>query len=164
MHTLGERIAYYRKAAGMTQAELAQACSVTAQAVSKWENDITAPDIALLPRLSELFHITTDELLGVQRQTVSAVDPEKVDMSKVLFKVRVLSREGDKVSVNLPLSLAELVLGNEAASAKMFGKEGGEALGHIDFAQIVSLVRQGVLGKLVEVDGADGDKVEVWVE
>ena len=90
MNTLGQRIAYYRKAANLTQAELAEACSVTAQAVSKWENDLTAPDISLLPKLAELFHITTDELLGAQKQTVTAVDPEAVDPSKMLLRIRVL--------------------------------------------------------------------------
>ena len=163
MQTLGERIAYYRKAANMTQAELAEACSVTAQAVSKWENDLTAPDISLIPKLAKLFHITTDELLGVPKRTVAAVDPAKVDMSKILFRVRVLSKEGDKVNVNLPLALAELLLSDGAMSSKLFGSK-GDALKSIDFAQIVALVRQGAMGKLVEVDSADGDKVEVWVE
>ena len=163
MQTLGERIASYRKAANMTQAELAEACSVTAQAVSKWENDLTAPDISLIPKLAELFHITTDELLGVPKRTVTAVDPAKVDMSKMLFRVRVLSKEGDKVNVNLPLALAELLLSDGAMSSKLFGSK-GDALKSIDFAQIVALVRQGAMGKLVEVDSADGDKVEVWVE
>ena len=163
MQTLGERIAYYRKAANMTQSELAEACSVTAQAVSKWENDLTAPDISLIPKLAELFHVTTDELLGVPKRTVAAVDPAKVDMSKMLFRVRVLSKEGDKVNVNLPLALAELLLSDGAMSSKLFGSK-GDALKSIDFAQIVALVRQGAMGKLVEVDSADGDKVEVWVE
>lgn len=172
MQTLGERIASYRRAANMTQAELAEACSVTAQAVSKWENDLTAPDISLLPKLAELFHITTDELLGVQRQTVTAVDPAKVDMSKMLFRVRVLSKEGDEVSLNLPLALAELFLSNEAMASKLFGGAGaaekvfgggGDVLS-IDLKQLVTLVKLGVTGKLVEVETADGDKVEVWVE
>lgn len=163
MQTLGERIASYRKAANMTQAELAEACLVTAQAVSKWENDLTAPDISLIPKLAELFHVTTDELLGVPKRTVAAVDPAKVDMSKILFRVRVLSKEGDKVNVNLPLALAELLLSDGAMSSKLFGSK-GDALKSIDFAQIVALVRQGAMGKLVEVDSADGDKVEVWVE
>ena len=163
MQTLGERIASYRKAANMTQAELAEACSVTAQAVSKWENDLTAPDISLIPKLAELFHVTTDELLGVPKRTVAAVDPAKVDMSKILFRVRVLSKEGDKVNVNLPLALAELLLSDGAMSSKLFGSK-GDALKSIDFAQIVALVRQGAMGKLVEVDSADGDKVAVWAE
>lgn len=165
MQTLGERIAYYRKAANMTQAELAEACSVTAQAVSKWENDLTAPDISLIPKLAELFHVTTDELLGVSKRTVAAVDPAKVDMSKMLLRMRVLSSDGDKVNINLPLALAELVLGSGQGSVNLFSSDkGGDAMKNIDWKQIIALVKQGAVGKLMEVQSADGDIVEIWVE
>ena len=165
MNTLGQRIAYYRKAANLTQAELAEACLVTAQAVSKWENDLTAPDISLLPKLAELFHITTDELLGAQRQAVSAVDPAALDMDKLLLKVRILSAEGDKVSVNLPVALAELVLENGQGAGALFGSDkGGDAAKKIDWKQILALVKQGVVGKLVEIESSEGDRVEVFVE
>ena len=67
MKTLGERIAYYRKRRGLTQEQLAEQCSVTPQAVSKWENDLSAPDISLLVPLAELFGISADELLGKEK-------------------------------------------------------------------------------------------------
>ncbi len=164
MNTLGQRIAYYRKAANLTQAELAEACSVSAQAVSKWENDLTAPDISLLPKLAELFHITVDELLGAQKQTVTAVDPAAVDTGKMLLRIRAVSSDGDKVNLNLPLALAELVLGGENANINLFGSKGSESLKNIDFKQVFALVKQGVVGKLIEVQSADGDTVEIWVE
>lgn len=62
--TLGKRIAEHRKRLGMTQDALAEQLGITAQAVSKWENDQSCPDIAMLPRLAEIFGISTDELLG----------------------------------------------------------------------------------------------------
>ena len=62
--TLGKRISANRKRLGLTQDQLAEQLGVTAQAVSKWENDQSCPDIATLPRLAEIFGITTDELLG----------------------------------------------------------------------------------------------------
>ena len=165
MQTLGERIAYYRKAANMTQAELAEACSVTAQAVSKWENDLTAPDISLIPKLAELFHITTDELLGVSKLTVTAVDPAKVDLRKTPVGMRVVSPAGDKVNINLPLALAELELGSGQGSVNLFSSDkGGDAMKNIDWKQIIALVKQGAVGKLLEVQSADGDTVEIWVE
>jgi len=67
--TLGRRIAAHRKRLGLTQDSLAEQLGVTAQAVSKWENDQSCPDISMLPKLSEVFSITIDELLGVERQT-----------------------------------------------------------------------------------------------
>lgn len=62
--TLGKRIVANRKRMGLTQDQLAERLGVTAQAVSKWENDQSCPDIATLPRLAEIFGITTDALLG----------------------------------------------------------------------------------------------------
>lgn len=65
-NTLGKRIALHRKRLGLTQDALAEQLGITAQAVSKWENDLSCPDIATLPRLAEIFGISTDELLGRQ--------------------------------------------------------------------------------------------------
>ncbi len=62
--TLGERIKYHRKRLGLTQEELARRMGVTAQAVSKWENNLSSPDISILPELAEVFDISLDELLG----------------------------------------------------------------------------------------------------
>lgn len=64
--TLGKRIVSNRKALGLTQDQLAEKLGVTAQAVSKWENDQSCPDINMLPKLAEIFGITTDALLGCE--------------------------------------------------------------------------------------------------
>lgn len=64
--TIGKRIAANRKRLGLTQDQLAERLDVTAQAVSKWENDQSCPDIMMLPRLAEIFGISTDEILGVE--------------------------------------------------------------------------------------------------
>lgn len=161
MNSLGERIAYYRKKKELTQEQLAEKCSVTAQAVSKWENDLTAPDITLLPALAEMFGITCDELLGVRRAEVSVIDPELIDVNKMLFKLKVLSKDGDKVNINFPLGLAEVVL---KSGVLKINEETNEKIQNIDFAQIISLVKLGAMGKLLEVQSADGDIVEGWVE
>ena len=68
--TLGKNIARHRKALGLTQDQLAEQLGVTAQAVSKWENDQSCPDITMLPRLAEIFRTTTDELLGLEHAKV----------------------------------------------------------------------------------------------
>ena len=67
--TIGKRIVENRKRLGMTQDALAEQLGVTAQAVSKWENDQSCPDITMLPKLAEIFGISTDELLGREHQT-----------------------------------------------------------------------------------------------
>lgn len=65
--TLGKRIIENRKRLGLTQDRLAEQLGVTAQAVSKWENDQSCPDITMLPKLAEIFGITTDALLGIEK-------------------------------------------------------------------------------------------------
>lgn len=54
MKSVGERIAELRKEKNMTQEALAAALNVSSQAISKWENNATMPDISLLPRIAEL--------------------------------------------------------------------------------------------------------------
>ena len=68
--TLGRRIARMRLEHAMTQERLANIANVSAQAVSKWENDQSYPDILLLPLLAETFGVTVDELLGVEDAAV----------------------------------------------------------------------------------------------
>lgn len=68
--TLGNRIMANRKRLGLTQDALAEKLGVTAQAVSKWENDQSCPDITTLPKLSDIFGISTDALLGHETQPV----------------------------------------------------------------------------------------------
>lgn len=162
MNSLGERIAYYRKKVGLTQESLAEKCSVSTQAVSKWENGLSAPDISLLPALAELFGISCDELLGVRKKEVAAVAPELVDLSKMLFKLKILSAKGDTVNINLPLSIAEVFL--KSGSIKGMNETANSLLEKIDLAQLVSLVKLGAVGKLIDIKSADGDVVEGWVE
>lgn len=77
--TLGKRIATRRKALGLTQDALAEQLGITAQAISKWENGQSCPDITILPKLAEIFCCTTDELLGIAPKELPPVglpDPE----------------------------------------------------------------------------------------
>lgn len=66
--TMGKLIAALRKEHNMTQADLATHLGVTDKAVSKWERDLACPDIALLPRLAEVFGISVDELMQCNKK------------------------------------------------------------------------------------------------
>ena len=61
--SLGEIISEKRKEKGMTQAELAEKMGVTDKAVSKWERNLSYPDVASFPRLSEVLGVSLDELM-----------------------------------------------------------------------------------------------------
>ena len=54
---IGKNIASLRKKSGMTQEELAARLNVSAQAVSKWENESSCPDISLLPDIADIFGV-----------------------------------------------------------------------------------------------------------
>ncbi len=61
---IGVIIAYHRRLNSMTQEELARKLNVSAQAVSKWEQQLSSPDISLLPVIADVFDISIDSLFG----------------------------------------------------------------------------------------------------
>ena len=64
--TLGTTIAALRKRNGMTQLDLANLMNVTDKAVSKWERDLSCPDVNSFPRLAEVLGVSTDDLLNAK--------------------------------------------------------------------------------------------------
>lgn len=63
--TMGETIAELRKDRGMTQKDLAEQMNVTDKAVSKWERDLSCPDIHSIPKLAEVLGVSVEELMHV---------------------------------------------------------------------------------------------------
>lgn len=68
MNTIGEKIAELRKERNMTQEELAGIIGVSSQSISKWENNVTLPDIMLLPLLADIFGTTIDGMFSIEHQ------------------------------------------------------------------------------------------------
>ena len=71
-NTMGMMIASKRKELGMTQLDLAEKMGVTDKAVSKWERDLSCPDVNSIPKLAEIFGMSVDELMQIKKETVSA--------------------------------------------------------------------------------------------
>ena len=162
--TIGKRIAHLRKEKGLTQEELAQHMGISPQAVSKWENDQTCPDISALPKLSRLFDVTVDELLEGRSETPAArvLPPaERKDPKDMLLRITVDSAQGDRVRVNLPIALVEASM-EIGIGMPMINDV--EPLKGVDMKKLLELVHQGFVGNLVEVDSAEGDKVRIFVE
>ena len=163
MNTIGSRIAQKRKALGLTQEGLASQLGISSQAVSKWENDISAPDIGLLPALAKALNCTTDELLSGKTDEVRVLpEPQRKDPNELVLRIKILSADGDKVRVNLPFGLLKALSGTGMDIAASFS--GMDTLKGIDLEQILTLVEDGTVGKIVEVESADGDTVEIVVE
>lgn len=160
--TFGQRFARLRKSFGFKQEDIAEKFNISAQAVSKWENDLSAPDISILPMIADLFNVSLDELLGREIQNTKIVpQSERKDINSMLLKINVLSSDGDKVKVNLPISLIKLCIESGMDLPQINGKN---TLSSIDFNQVFMLIEAGVIGELISVESADGDTVSILVE
>ena len=97
---IGDNIKALRKARRMTQERLAEALDVTPQAVSKWENGLSSPDIDALPRLATLFDTSIDALLGYDRrridEAVEALVAESVPLRREPAQAEAFYREALK--------------------------------------------------------------------
>lgn len=88
MIELGENIKKYRLKKDMTQTQLACVFNVSEQAVSRWENGNTYPDISLLPGMADYFGISIDELMGME----SYKDERKIE--QIIATVKENERKG----------------------------------------------------------------------
>lgn len=106
-NTLGSRIAELRKQKGLTQLELAQQMGVTDKAVSKWERDLSCPDIHTVPRLAEVLGVSMDELMQIY--TSDKPEPEiRIHLSTIARAVALAMG----VAVVVLLLLGELTVLN----------------------------------------------------
>ncbi len=161
--TLGKRIAQLRRRKGIKQEELANLLGISPQAVSKWENDQTCPDVMSLPKIAKILDTTVDYLLSGEPEPVAQIVPveKRKDIKDMMLRIVVDSADGDKVRVNLPMALVQAAV-DGGMQVSMFTDH--EAAKSIDLRQVLELVRQGVVGNLVEVESADGDTVRIFVE
>ena len=72
--TMGMMISSRRRGLGMTQLDLAEKMGVTDKAVSKWERDLSYPDVNSLPKLAEVFEMSVDELMQIKTGTAQQVN------------------------------------------------------------------------------------------
>ena len=88
---IGSKIKTLRLSQSMTQEQLAKALHVSAQAVSKWENGKSYPDIHSLLLLSALFDVSLDQLikgdLETMKQEVNAADVKAMNRDAIIFSI-----------------------------------------------------------------------------
>ena len=89
--TLGMMIASLRKENGMTQFELAKKMGVTDKAVSKWERDLSCPDVNTIPRLAEVFEISVDELMQIKAKSQDETKKDVTPMIHMIMKAIALA-------------------------------------------------------------------------
>jgi len=90
--------------------------------------------------------------------TNTAVTPKKQAFK--MFKIKVLSADGDKVNVQIPLDFAKIALKSGKGFMKMDQIQGMD----LDIDMILEMIDHGSLGKIVDIESADGDIVEIVIE
>ena len=89
--TLGAFIAALRKEKGMTQMELAEKMGVTDKAVSKWERDLSCPDLGSIPKLAALLGVSIDELMQAGKKQAPAARKTPKEILELVFKAVALA-------------------------------------------------------------------------
>lgn len=161
---LGNSISERRKAKGMTQEELAVNLGVSPQAVSKWENNLSCPDISLLPAIAKIFGMSVDELLGAASATENVGEEKTFSEPEIAYEEPVFTgkkattllitteRNGKVSNVRFPLTIMR------------FGLNLGSTFGGLTGAQantIENAIRTGLSGEILSVDGENGEKVTI---
>ena len=89
MKTIGETISSLRKKKGMTQNEIAEKMNITDKAVSKWERDLSCPDINTISKLADVLGVSVEELLKAKKNDNS--NTKLKDFINLIFKAVALA-------------------------------------------------------------------------
>ena len=90
---IGKNIYSFRKKQGLTQDELAGLVNVSFQAVSKWENGNSLPDISTLPLLANVLHCNIDALLGYAAE--QAAEQQKILTLNFSSKLVIINEQAN---------------------------------------------------------------------
>ncbi len=114
---IGSNIAALRKEKGITQEELANALGVSAQAVSKWENNSSCPDVSLLTVIADYFGVTVDALLRSGAEEITRADSPSTDNNaaavrggKRNVRIKVTQPNGKETNVKVPFGVVKMGL------------------------------------------------------
>lgn len=142
---IGKKIKGLRLKKSVTQEQMAAALNLTAQAISKWENDVTLPDIQMLPEISAYLGVTIDDLFDLSEEkhleridnmiwNDRVITRENFDYAESYLKNRLENcgrkEEGDKIRAKVLRMLAELhvhEMNYHGEQAEYYAKEALEA-------------------------------------
>lgn len=88
---IANNLTHYRKAAGLTQAELAEKINYSDKSISKWESGNGIPDVYTLMQLAALYQVTLNDLVGEGEVTLPTPLEQKKRMNKRRFLIALLS-------------------------------------------------------------------------
>ena len=166
--SLGKRIQVLRKRQGLTQEALAEMMAVSPQAVSKWENAQSCPDIMALPRLAGCLGVSIDLLLTGEDNSLSPSAPAKKP-EELIVRMAVEEPGGVRIGINLPFVffryavLYNMLTFHFSADGDEINPATVQALHDLDYKAIVQMIESGATGKLLDVNDAS-IKLAIWAE
>lgn len=166
--TLGRRIQYLRKQQGLTQEALSEMMAVSPQAVSKWENAQSCPDIMALPHLASCLGVSIDLLLTGEDASVTSSAPARKP-EELIVRMAVEEPGEVRICFNLPFVffryavLYNMLTFNFSADGDEINPATVQALQNLDYKAIVQMIESGVTGKLLDVNDP-GIKLTIWTE
>lgn len=111
--SLGKNIANLRKEKGLTQAELGDLLGVSNQAVSKWEMEMTMPDVMLLPEIAKVFGVDLNDLYGMSKEipefSVPVPESETNTQDRRILNISA-KVEGVDVKIRMPAKALQSIL------------------------------------------------------
>ena len=158
MAGIGENIAALRKKAGMTQEELSEKMCVTAQAVSKWENGLSCPDLENIRSMAKLFGVSVDELLNGPKMVPELKSDEPETVAKRILHVQVNTGEDTRIHCRIPTAVFL-----KAAENGTLDKLLGEELENDQLEMVLEIIKSGTVGSIVSIDQGN-THVEIAVE
>ncbi len=125
--SIGSQIALHRRLLNMTQEELGKLVGVSNQAVSKWESEVSMPDIMLLPRIAGALEITLDDLFT--EQTVNHLQTESHVFN--MNAVRSFPREAQAMIIDAMCRQTNLINCNSWDFLKVHKNDSTKKFDHV---------------------------------
>ena len=91
---LSESIRHFRTMRNLTQEQLANAISISPQAISKWERGESMPDASLIPVLADALDVSLDRLYGREKYTLE-------DLNIAKFKCFLIKKAAEVAALQL---------------------------------------------------------------
>ena len=145
--TIGNNIAECRKKANMTQAELAEKMYVSVQAVSKWENDISRPDLERIGQLAKVLDTTVESIIYSETGAKTSLKRD-IDYSNRLIVFTVNVHAGDDVDVIMRIPMELFLKAREDDTLQALLGEYGSNIPE----SVFEMITDGVVGPIVTVN------------
>ena len=108
--TIGKFISTLRKANGYTQTQLAEMLGVSNKTISNWENEVSYPDLSLIPVIADLFGVTSDELLRGEKDRIKNINEQYIETKTTKLKDNIKKNLMNQYSNNIYISLGILFI------------------------------------------------------